>query len=70
MDVTDALDSYLRAKVRVGEWEAEFMGRFYKPVAEMIINMAVKAAGNDQFFDQQMLDQNLSPEALQRLRGQ
>ena len=70
MDITDALDSYLRSKVKVGEWQDEFMGRFYKPVADMMIAMAMKTAGNDQMFDQQLLGQNISPEAQQRLRGE
>ena len=70
MDITDAFDSYLRAKVKVGEWQDEFMGRFYKPVADMMIAMAMKTAGNDQMFDQQALGQNISPEAQQRLRGE
>ena len=70
MDITDALDAYLTAQVRTQQWEAEFMTTFYKPVADMMVNMAMKNAGNDQLFDQQKLNQNLSPAAQKRLRGE
>lgn len=70
MDITDALDSYLTAKTRVGEWQNEFMASFYKPVADMMIGLAMKTAGNPDLFDQEQLGMSISPEAQQRLRGE
>lgn len=70
MDITDALDSYLRAKVRVGEWENEFMGKFYRPVGEILLNMAMQGAKNSPMIDKNKLEQNLSPKARQKFRGE
>ena len=70
MDITDALDSYLNAKIKVGEWQTEFMASFYKPVADMMISLAMKTAGNPNMFDQEQLGMNISPQAQQRLRGE
>jgi hypothetical protein len=70
MDITDALDAYLTSKVKVGEWQMEFMGKFYKPIADMMINMAMQGAKNEQMFDQGKLNQVLSPGAKQKLRGE
>jgi hypothetical protein len=69
MDITDALDSYLKAKIRVGQWEQEFNQRFYKPMIEAAMGMTLEAVKNSPNIDRQRLESNLSPEAQMRLRG-
>lgn len=68
MNITDALDSYLTAKVKVGEWENEFIGKFYKPIGDMIINKAIENARNGPMKAE--LEKRLSPEALRKFRGE
>ena len=70
MDITDALDSYLISKVRVEEWNVEFFGMFYRPIAEMMIGQALIGARDERFFDQNKLNANLSPGAQKVLRGE
>jgi hypothetical protein len=70
MDISDALDAYLQSKVKIGEWEQEFNARFYKPIGDMIIGMAMHNARNNPMIDQNKLESRLSPEALKRLRGE
>jgi hypothetical protein len=70
MDITDALDSYLSAKVRVGLWEQEFNQKFYKPITDALINTAITNARNSPMFDQGKIERNLSPEALRKFRGE
>lgn len=50
MDITDALDSYLISKVRVEEWNVEFLGMFYRPIAEMMIGQALIGARDERFL--------------------
>ena len=69
-NITDALDSYLLAKVRVKQWEDEFMLNFYKPLLNMMEMAAMSAARNNPNIDQNKLKANLSPEARQKLRGE
>ena len=70
MDITDALDSYLNAKAKVGEWESEFIGKFYRPIADMIIQQALQNARTSPMIDQQKLESRLSPGALRKFRGE
>ena len=46
MDITDALDSYLQAKIKVGQWEREFNLKFYEPMAKVLIATAMRAANS------------------------
>ena len=70
MNITDAFDSYLNAKVRVGEWKRDFDQRFYGPLGEALIGMAMQGAKNPAVFDQEKLDSRLSPQAKQKFRGE
>lgn len=70
MNITDAFDSYLNAKVRVAEWELEFNKRFYGPLAEVVLGTAMQNARTSPEFDRDKLESNLSPGALQKLRGE
>jgi hypothetical protein len=64
MDITDALDAYLTAKMKIAEWQSEFMGSFYKPVGEMIIGLAKKSA---QAPSQQMMEPDMFPMEQQEI---
>lgn len=70
MDISDALDSYLSAKLRVGQWETEFLTKFYKPVIDAMLNVAIENARNNPMVDREALESRLSPEAKKRLRGE
>lgn len=70
MDITDALDIYLTSKVKTEEWKTEFVGKFYRPLAELMLVQAMTAARDDRLFDQDVLNQRLSPQAQQALRGE
>jgi len=70
MNITDAFDSYLTAKIKVGQWEKEFTVKFYKPVIDSMINVAMTNARNPDMFDQDVLNSRLSPGAQQKLRGE
>ena len=53
MDITDALDSYLQAQIKVKKWEKQFNEEFYKPLAMVAIATAVKAAASLPAMQQQ-----------------
>lgn len=69
MNITDALDSYLTAKLKVGEWEQEFVGRFYAPVLELMVQSVMETAKSNPDVAQK-LEQRLSPQALRKFRGE
>jgi len=66
LNVTDALDSYLTAKFKVGNWETEFNARFYAPVLKTMVGNAIRGAKNSPQIDQDKLKSGLSPEARAR----
>lgn len=70
MNISDVLDSYLTAKVKVGEWENEFLTKFYKPVIDLMINNAIENARTSPMIDREKLEKRLSPAARRRLRGE
>jgi hypothetical protein len=70
MDISDALDAYLTAKVRLGTWQQEFNARFYKPITDALINTALNNARNNPQFDREKIEKNLSPAALRKFRGE
>ena len=68
-NITDALDSYLTAKAKANKWEKEFVLNWYDPLFKMYSEMAMKMVRENPNIDQEILNQRLSPEAQQRLRG-
>lgn len=70
MNIADALDSYLSAKVQIGEWKQEFDAKFYEPVGKMIVNLALEGARKSPMIDQNKLEGLLSPSAKQKFRGE
>ena len=69
MDVSDALDSYLTGHVRAATFWRDFETEWYKPMAELAINMALKAVKNSPEL-MQNLEGKLSPGAMRKLRGE
>jgi hypothetical protein len=70
MDITDALDSYLTAKVKLDKWRREFETKFYKPIADALIDIALREARNNPMYNREEIEKNLSPEALRKFRGE
>ena len=70
MNMNDALDAYLNAKMRVAEWQMEFNQRFYGPMGQMLVGMAMQNARTSPMIDRAKLENGLSPQALQKLRGE
>lgn len=70
MNITDALDSYLSAKVRIVEWKQDFDMEFYEPIGEMLINLTLENARKSPSFDQGKLESVLSPGAMRKFRGE
>jgi hypothetical protein len=70
MDITDALDSYLTAKVKLDKWRREFETKFYKPIADVLIDIALREARNNPMYNREEIEKKLSPEALRKFRGE
>jgi hypothetical protein len=70
MNIADALDSYLSAKVQIGEWKQEFDAEFYEPLGKMLINLALESARKSPMIDQNKLEGMLSPSAKRKFRGE
>lgn len=73
-DITDALDAYLIGKVKVGEWQNDFLTSWILPLvkldAKIIEEFMLNQIKSHPNINQDKLQSNLSPEALRRLRGE
>lgn len=69
LNITDALDSYLRAKVNIQEWKNEFEANFYEPMMKAVIRTAIDGARKSPMIDQLKLSDSLSEGAKQRFMG-
>jgi len=69
LTIQQAVDSYLKAKVRIKEWEIQFQARYYGPLYKVMINTAIENAKKSPMIDQQKLINSLTPEARERFIG-
>ena len=70
LNITDALDAYLNAKVRVGKWQQEFEQGFYAPIIKAMPKVMMQVLKDHPLINQQKLRENLSKQALLKLDGE
>ena len=68
-DISDSMEVYLSAEMRMQEWQDEFIANYYKPAIEMLKEVAIEGAKISPNVDKSKLMRRLSPEAQKKLRG-
>lgn len=69
LDISDALDSYLAAKVNLNKWQRDFEENFYRPIIKALPGTIIRVAKQHPAINQQKLRENLSQQGLDILDG-
>jgi len=68
-DVRDASSAYMMGRAQLEKFKYEFETRWYKPYADLLRMQIMRSIKTSPIVNQEKLEDSLSPEALEKLRG-